>query len=76
MFGPLDDPADEFPANAFVLEMHTPEGTSPHLIGDSLVKLWEVANEYHMARGGGVLTFDDFKQMVPALVPVGPKSEG
>lgn len=64
------------PAKTIVLEAFAPEGTSPHVIGDSLVKLWEAANEYHMAGGGGVLTFDEFKQMMPALVPVGPQSEG
>ncbi len=63
-------------ADAFVLEMRTTEGTEPHIIGAAVVRLWEAANEYHMARGGGVLTFDEFTQMMPALVPVGPKSEG
>lgn len=72
VFGPLDEPT----AKAFTLEAFAPEGTPTQVIGDSLVKLWQAANEYHMARGGGVLTFDEFKQMMPALVPVGPKSEG
>jgi hypothetical protein len=63
-------------ANALDVTLFAPERTSPHVIGESLVKLWEAANEYHMAGGGGVLTFDEFKQMVPSLVPVGPQSEG
>ncbi len=55
-----------------VLELHSEPDADPHLIGDAVVKLWEVANEYHMACGGGVLTIDEFKQLMPALVPVGP----
>jgi hypothetical protein len=76
VFDLLDDTGDESRSKAFILDTFAPEGTSPHVIGDAMVKLWEAANEYHMARGGGVLTFDEFKQMVPALVPVGPRSEG
>jgi hypothetical protein len=62
--------------SAFVIELFAGLDANPNVMGESLVKLWEVANEYHMARGGGVLTFDEFKQMMPALVPVGPKAEG
>lgn len=67
---------EDYPTSAIEIQLFAPEGTDPKDIGDSMVKLWEAANEYHMARGGGVLTFDEFKQMMPALVPVGPKSEG
>ena len=67
VFRPLDA------QSTLTIELFPPEGIDPHDIGDAVVKLWEVANEYHMARGGGVLTFDEFKQMMPALVPVGPK---
>lgn len=63
-------------AKAFTLEAFVSEGTDPHALGEAVVKLWEAANEYHMARGGGVLTFDEFKQMIPALVPVGPETGG
>ena len=73
VFGPLEEFVDNSTAKSFLLELHSPDDTSPHDIGDAVVKLWEVASEYHMARGGGVLTFDEFQQMMPALVPVGPK---
>lgn len=71
---PLTD--DAGPGKALILELfHNPD-TDPKDIGTSVVRLWEVANEYHMTRGGGVLTFDEFKQLIPALVPVGPESRG
>jgi len=73
VFGPLDE---ELSAKSLAFELVAPEILAPNVIGESLVKLWEAANEYHMARGGGVLTFDEFKQMMPALVPVGPESRG
>ena len=63
-------------ASSLVIELLAGPGVEPHVIGDAVVKLWEVANEYHMALGGGVLTFDEFKQMIPALVPVGPEVGG
>jgi len=58
------------------IDLSCPSSVAPEVVGATVVKLWEVANEYHMARGGGVLTFDEFKQMMPALVPVGPESRG
>jgi hypothetical protein len=57
---------------SMILELHSEPDTDPHLIGEAVVKLWEVANEYHMAKGGGVLTLDEFQQFMPALVPVAP----
>ena len=75
MFDSLDNTDSELPAKSFVLSLFAPAGTDPHVIGDGIMKLWAAANEYYMARGGGVLTFDQFKQMMPALVPVGPYVE-
>lgn len=69
------DSLDE-PTHAFILELHSEPGIDPNLIGDAVIKLWEVANEYHMAMGGGVLTLDEFQQFMPALVPVAPTVGG
>lgn len=69
------DSLDE-PAHALLLDLHSEPGADPHIIGDAIVKLWEAANEYHMAKGGGVLTLDEFQQFMPALVPVAPSVGG
>jgi len=80
VFGLIEDGSkdrqEENSAKALILEILCESDTDPKGIGDAVVKLWEAANEYHMARGGGVLTFDEFKQMIPALVPVGPEARG
>ena len=84
VFGPLwpDGPPQGWPTESnirgLILELFCRPDTPPEVIGEGLVKLWEAANEYHMARGGGVLTFDDFKQFVGALVPAGtgPSASG
>lgn len=65
VFDPLN------PVHYLTLDLYIKPGTDPIVIGDAVVKLWEAANEYHMARGGGVLTLDDFQQLFPALLPVG-----
>lgn len=36
-------------------------------VGDAMVKLWDAMNEYHMASGGGVLSFDDFRSLLEKL---------
>lgn len=65
-----------FGTKSLVVELFANANVQPSLMGEAVVKLWEAANEYHMARGGGVLTFDEFKQVIPALDSVGPTAEG
>jgi hypothetical protein len=54
-----------------VLALMAKADTSPEVIEEGLVKLYTAANQYHMARGGGVLNPDSFQQMISSLVPAG-----
>lgn len=48
----------------------------PADLGSLLVELWEAANEYHMARGGGVLTAERFEAVPVAAGLLPPPTEG
>ena len=74
VFSPLV--ASTTKGDSLSIDLFLQPDADPKLVGDAVVKLWAAANEYHMSCGGGVLTFDEFKQLMPALVPVSPKAGG
>lgn len=53
------------------LDLLAQADSSPEALEEGLVRLYTAANQYHMARGGGVLTPDSFQQMISSLVPAG-----
>jgi hypothetical protein len=57
--------------HGLILALMAKADTSPEVIEEGLVQLYKAANQYHMARGGGVLTPDSFQQMISSLVPAG-----
>ena len=56
-----------------IFELYATLETPPDVIEEGLVRIYKVANNYHMARGAGVLSFSKFRRMVNACVlePVG-----
>lgn len=58
------------PAVKLVVDALIRPGVSPEVVERGLVDLYRVMNEYHMARGAGVLGLEDFRRFVRANVPV------
>jgi hypothetical protein len=62
---PADAPQRSWPA----AEWDTGRG-SPEVIRRDLFKLYKALNEYHIARGGGRLTIEGFKELIQSAVGV------
>lgn len=63
-------PTDPTVSAILVSLFFDPDESKPKAVADGLFKLWQALNEYHVARGGGILTADDFEQFIGQSVSV------
>lgn len=69
-------PSSNLPENVtvrgLIATLYASPDTPPEVITEGLVKIYEAANEYHMARGAGVLSVSQFRRWVAEVrEPVG-----
>lgn len=64
-------PVSDVPQRAeLVIEAFARDRATEQMIEDDIVHLFNALNRYHIARSGARLTLDQFRSLLPALVPV------
>jgi hypothetical protein len=66
----LSGPPADAPERSWPVAEWGTGGGSPEVIRRDLSKLYKALNEYHIARGGGRLTIEGFKELIQSAIGV------